>query len=440
MRAYFILFSGKLLAREWLKYRYGVFEENGFKTDLLYPAYCTIPGKSEIRITDCTNSNIPYIFKNPTSGEVCDMDLVRASGFCRTAVDEESAANVTSSLMYFHKDIPKMEHICGKDGRPHHSTARNKQNALYNGGSIWDVVKKSDDFKKNQQQPANPVPKAIQFSYVQESNPRLVVLLENSDNLQGNVRNAFRHPVCLETVLLRPATQKQVSLYTYNSDVTEALPYAELPAQERSDLGPFADFGFPATSICTSCGLAKATQILLQNSKVEKASILLITASPLDKVPEFSEKLKDAGICLHVLRFTGEDNPLDQTYDAVEGSFHCFSLESLQSSLDVVSIFDSMSRFLNNNVPQFNDDFEIKTVNGGLQRVEEGLLGVSKFFDDKEVLSFQSCSQLSSSSQKWRKPPTSFYRTVWSTRWTGSSRAKDFCPCSPSSLASVRNL
>ncbi|GBN70062.1 hypothetical protein AVEN_187244-1 [Araneus ventricosus] len=109
----------------------------------------------------------------------------------------------------------------------------------------------------------------------------------------------------------------------------------------------------------------RATRILLQNSEVEEGSILLITASPLDKVPELSEKLKESGICLHVLRFTDEENPVDQTYDGVASSFHCFSHESLQNSLDVVDIFHALSRFLKNPVPELNDNFGIKTVASG---------------------------------------------------------------------------
>ncbi|GBM89340.1 Calcium-activated chloride channel regulator 3A-1 [Araneus ventricosus] len=255
-----------------------------------------------------------------------------------------------------------MEHICGKDGRPHNSTARNKQNALCNGRSIWDVVKSSEDFKKIQQQPANPVPKAIQFSYIQERKPRFVVLLENSDNLS---EKRFAIPFALRRFYYDLPPGSKLALYTYNSEVTEALSYKELSAEVRSDLGAFVDFGSPAKSICTSCGLAKATQILLQNSEVERGSILLITASPLDKVPELSEKLKESGICLHVLRFTDKENPDDQTYDALASSFHCFSQESLHMSLDVVSIFNSLSRFLKNPVPELNDDFEFKTVASG---------------------------------------------------------------------------
>ncbi|GBM25180.1 hypothetical protein AVEN_130886-1, partial [Araneus ventricosus] len=70
-----------------------------------YPDYYRIPGSSETRITECTNSEVTYIFKKPVVDEVCDMEAEGNFGYCRAHPDEESAANVTSSLMYLHKDL-----------------------------------------------------------------------------------------------------------------------------------------------------------------------------------------------------------------------------------------------------------------------------------------------------------------------------------------------
>ncbi|CAL1297327.1 unnamed protein product [Larinioides sclopetarius] len=354
--------EGKLFAREWLKYRYGVFEENGFKDDPLYPAYYRIPGKSEIRITECTNSKVTYVFKQPILGEVCDMNTVSFFSYCKAYPDEKSSVNVTSSLMYFHEYLPKMEHICGKDGRPHHSTARNKQNALCNGRSIWDVIKSSEDFKKTKNQLAKPVPTSIQFSYIQESKPRFIVLLENSDNLFENGKPIL---FALRRFYYNLPLKSKLAIYTYNSNVSEVQSYTELLAQERADLGAIADFGSPAANICTSCGLAKAAQILLQDSEVEKGSILLITASPLDKIPVLSEKLKNSGTCLHVLRFTDKKNPADKTYDPLASSFHCFSQQSLEITLGVDYVSRVLSNSLMDHVQKFDDNFEIKTVASG---------------------------------------------------------------------------
>ncbi|CAL1270830.1 unnamed protein product [Larinioides sclopetarius] len=362
--------KGKLLAREWLKYRYGVFDENGFSGDPLYPDYYRIPGSSEIRITECTNSEVTYTFKKQDEtgdGEICDMKSEDYFGHCTSHPDKESAANVTSSLMYFHEDLPNMEHICGKD-QPHHETSRNKQNTLCNSQSIWDVIKQSDDFKY---QVDEPVSETIQFSYIQESKSKFVVLLENSDKLLEKVSGII--PNAIQFALRRfyydlPPRSKLV-IYTYNSDVASALTYTELTDEDRSDLGVIADFGYSAKSICTSCGLEKAAETLLQDSEIEKGSILLITASPLDN-PELSQNLNESGICLHVFRFTNEDHPDDESYDPLASSFPCFSKVSLPITSDVVDVFHDLSRFLNNPVPEINDNFEIKTVASGNMSAE----------------------------------------------------------------------
>ncbi|GBN67307.1 hypothetical protein AVEN_108095-1 [Araneus ventricosus] len=185
-----------------------------------------------------------------------------------------------------------MEHICGKDDHPHHNTSRNKQNALCNGRSIWDVVKQSDDFKTTQQQPDDLVPENIQFSYIQESKPRFVVLLENSDNLHEQL---FAIPFALRRFYYDLPARSKLALYTYNSEVAEALPYKELSAEVRSDLGTFVDFGSPAKSICTSCGLAKAAQFdeqrkLKRRKKAENESLNRIELP--SKVSKFAPCVK----------------------------------------------------------------------------------------------------------------------------------------------------
>ena len=40
------LISGQILAREWTKYDCGVFSEQGFKDDRLYPAYYQVGNSS----------------------------------------------------------------------------------------------------------------------------------------------------------------------------------------------------------------------------------------------------------------------------------------------------------------------------------------------------------------------------------------------------------
>lgn len=60
---FFLLSLGKLLAREWLKYRYGVFDENGYDGDELYPSYYLVPGTIDPKITECTHPDVEYYFK-----------------------------------------------------------------------------------------------------------------------------------------------------------------------------------------------------------------------------------------------------------------------------------------------------------------------------------------------------------------------------------------
>ncbi|XP_055931790.1 calcium-activated chloride channel regulator 2-like isoform X2 [Argiope bruennichi] len=356
----------KLLAREWLKYRYGVFDENGFANDNLYPDYYRIPGSSEIRIAECTNSNVTYNFKKPISGDECDMDSAGDFGHCRAHPDAELAINVTSSLMYYHKDLLNMEHICGKDGHPHHSTARNKQNALCNGQSIWDVIKLSKDLENTQQEFSDPVLETIQFSYIQESKPRFVVLLEDTEPLSKKQESIL---FALRRFYYDLPPKSRLAIYAYNDEIVKVLNYTELTDQKRSDLGIIATFDYPQTGVCNSCGLTNAFEVLLQNSKVEEGSIFLITASPLEDNFEIPEEVQKAGICLNVLRFLDEGTE-DTSYESIKGSFPCYSYEPLSISLDNLEIYSSLSHFLKKPVPELNDNFEVKTIVSGLMSAD----------------------------------------------------------------------
>lgn len=50
--------SGKVMAQEWLKYRYGVFEEHGYPGDERYPhAYLDVLSNTT-RVTGCTDHDL----------------------------------------------------------------------------------------------------------------------------------------------------------------------------------------------------------------------------------------------------------------------------------------------------------------------------------------------------------------------------------------------
>ena len=48
-------FSGKVVAQQWLKLRYGVFEEHGYAGDKLYPLNYINSEDADIYPTSCTD-------------------------------------------------------------------------------------------------------------------------------------------------------------------------------------------------------------------------------------------------------------------------------------------------------------------------------------------------------------------------------------------------
>ncbi|XP_035223916.1 calcium-activated chloride channel regulator 1-like isoform X6 [Stegodyphus dumicola] len=175
--------KGKLFAREWLKFRYGVFDEHGFEADKMYPLYYKVAGEPDIQITNCIHPPAEYYFKK--GNEDCILSVDEQTGLpdmlpseCRILIEEKSANLVTSSLMYFHTNLTQVSKICGDENHPYNSRAPNKQNTLCNGRSSNEIVQLSSDFQLTEQSTEE-----ITFAYVQEEDPTVIIVWQNTGNL-----------------------------------------------------------------------------------------------------------------------------------------------------------------------------------------------------------------------------------------------------------------
>lgn len=52
------LFSGRILVKEFAKYRYGVFDEQGYFNDPIYPMCFHDDQNKKVKITGCSDLNI----------------------------------------------------------------------------------------------------------------------------------------------------------------------------------------------------------------------------------------------------------------------------------------------------------------------------------------------------------------------------------------------
>ncbi|XP_064110981.1 calcium-activated chloride channel regulator 1-like isoform X1 [Macrobrachium nipponense] len=139
----------ELLIAEWVKFRWGTFEENGFRGDPLYPEVFIDPHTSRVRPNACNNLRADF-------SPVC----------------------------------PLSSHI---------PEAPTKQNAHCRGEASLDVIFQSQDFQEGRNKPPNVSSNlGPSLTYMKESPPQMVLVVEDTAamNLQQRwefIRKAVRH-------------------------------------------------------------------------------------------------------------------------------------------------------------------------------------------------------------------------------------------------------
>ncbi|XP_035223915.1 calcium-activated chloride channel regulator 1-like isoform X5 [Stegodyphus dumicola] len=106
--------KGKLFAREWLKFRYGVFDEHGFEADKMYPLYYKVAGEPDIQITNCIHPPAEYYFKlteqsteEITFAYVQEEDPTVIIVWQNTGNLYEKKEAITGSVLRLLNDLPK---------------------------------------------------------------------------------------------------------------------------------------------------------------------------------------------------------------------------------------------------------------------------------------------------------------------------------------------
>lgn len=304
---------GISLAREWLKYRYGVFDENGYFKDPLYPLYYNTPGsdRNEIKVTDCANIEITYDFKDQ-EGNNCSspedalrqrLDLKK----CIISVDEENVQNLTSSLMYYKEDISNMLHVCGRDpDHPHNNRSPNKQNALCRGKSIWDIVSKSKDFGNEgiKKEYAD-----INYVYVQETKPAVVIAWENTKKLK-NKKEIIEYAI--KKFMIDLPYGSKFSAFPFRNVVSKGFKLQELTTladKQAVSTGIFSDFEVDEDGDINRA-IETAAEILKPSAADPaelKREIFIITATSNKVEDSILDQLK--GLCVKILFFSESDIP-----------------------------------------------------------------------------------------------------------------------------------
>ncbi|XP_035223910.1 calcium-activated chloride channel regulator 2-like isoform X2 [Stegodyphus dumicola] len=360
--------KGKLLAREWLKFYFGVFDENGFPDDTMYPLYYKVPGNSssDIKITDCTHPAAEYYFKK--GEEDCTLEVNDQNGLpssdsseCEIRVREDSRNKVHSSLMYFHRDLTQVDFLCGDPNHSHNSDAPNKHNTLCNGKSITEVVRNSGIDLSGESTGE------ISFSYVQEKNPSLAIAWQDTDMLNNQtevVKNSFWR------FLYDVPKESKIALYEFSNDVETVKDL------DNKNLWPYFHITFTSRKEpCVTCALSKAVNVIKEDDSGTRGYVIIITAANPDAAntnyTEVVQQINSSQLCLIVIGFTNLGATSEGFQELVSAS-RCGSFWGVSTKEKDDEIFAKLYRAMETVLPSHDTNYVTKII--GTQHVEYGKL------------------------------------------------------------------
>ncbi|CAG9817922.1 unnamed protein product [Phaedon cochleariae] len=160
----------RYLIKQFAMYRYGVFEEQGYFNDPIYPMCYYDDQNGQAKVTGC--SDLP----------------IRDNGICSTANAEYNRTkmvdrNARSSIM-FAAESPSVSMFC--DEGNHNRLAPTKHNFLCDRRSVLDVIINHEDFSGSEQnnlagnQITNTTPRIV---YKKQNITRYVFVIENSKDM-----------------------------------------------------------------------------------------------------------------------------------------------------------------------------------------------------------------------------------------------------------------
>ncbi|XP_050535825.1 calcium-activated chloride channel regulator 1-like [Daktulosphaira vitifoliae] len=270
---------GKDIAKQWAKYRYGVFDEVGYAGDSVYPA-CYFSETSEgVEINGCSDKPI----SKPRS---CDLINITNS------VHPEAK----TSLMF--STTQQVTKFC--DASSHDRYAPTKQNALCGRRSIMEVINTHQDFTKgvnlSDNQNLTPI-----FTFKREMLTRYVVIIEDTKDMIDRESWSFLRLAIRKWAVYDLPPNTEVGLVSANDSSANRLHGLShlLNNDARDQVAsniPYSP-GDSRVPACLSCAIKEAIQMLeTRASTYGQASSVIVVIAPgtLAHTPDLNKQVSDA--------------------------------------------------------------------------------------------------------------------------------------------------
>lgn len=240
--------------REWAKYRYGIFDEIGFRNDSIYPL-CYVDNGVEYKSSGCLGA----------SQQLCD-------------------APTDSTQNNFSSSIPGAEEFC--EEHSHNRYAPTKQNQMCNRKSSLAVILSHSDFNSaNQLQPnsGTTVDTKPQFHFKTRQTTRFVVAIEENADMSIRDSWTFLRVAIRKWVLhdLPKATTEIGIVLTGTNNTLKWETIAPLLEQETTDRIASAVPYLVSGSGCIPCAINKSLELLkVRAAESGPASNVIVLIAP----------------------------------------------------------------------------------------------------------------------------------------------------------------
>ncbi|XP_066980825.1 calcium-activated chloride channel regulator 1-like isoform X2 [Macrobrachium rosenbergii] len=270
--------AASILVGEWGKYRWGLFSEAGHAGDRLYTPLYRHGQRWEASV--CTDVRVPSPVCHPDHAHHC-------------AWPPEAHRNATSSLLSL-PHLPQVTKFC--DSKSHNQEAPTKQNALCDGLSAWEVMKRHSDFGESRSRRPSAGYLSPQIHFIRKPTQRFILLVEDTTVMNVQRRWEFVRKAIRRVVVYDLPNGAEVGVVVFNAVAKQAAQLFMLETTS-SDLRERVGSSLPrnpstarSSQACIACGIRKAISILQEaKASTQEANIVLVTSGSHAREAEAEE-------------------------------------------------------------------------------------------------------------------------------------------------------
>eukprot|EP00057_Strongylocentrotus_purpuratus_P013797 XP_011668271.1 PREDICTED: calcium-activated chloride channel regulator 4A-like [Strongylocentrotus purpuratus] len=338
----------KVIARQFAKLRWGVFDEDYVPGTDAEPYYQSNAITSDgFEGTRCSSEVLGKLLIDGVAGEECRPDnFGDLPPLCRF-VPDDSGQTARASLLFV-SNIYSIDMFCHNvpdQAGYHNYEAPNLQNKKCDYQSVWEVMRKSNDFLYGNS-PSLPedTDTSPNFIVVQPSGSlRIVLVLDTSGSMDGERFNKMIIGAKNFIQSIVP-NNSYVAIVEFNYGAIVDSNMTELTsAISRKDLASLLPT-YADGATCIGCGIQTAIQVAQYNGMDSRGVYLILLSDGQENsgtlIADTLDDIEDSGVIVHSIAFYEADTQLEDLAQMTGGiSATCADGGSAQC---VISAFESI--------------------------------------------------------------------------------------------------